>query len=144
MQDVELKDWLKKTDEPLKSLCRYCDISFSSPKKCDLLHHKQTNKHEWNVAAAKKSTKVTQFFSKANKTGMHFSKQVATAELQLAGFIVEHELPFAAANHLVEIVKKIGQLHPSVQKGITLKEQKLPTLLWRVLEERNPWILLMF
>ena len=75
---------------------------------------------------------------------MHFSKQVATAELQLAGFIVEYELPFAAANHLVEIVKKIGQLHPSVQKSITLKEQKLLTLLWRALEERNPWILLMF
>ena len=144
LQDVELKDWLKKTDEPLKALCRYCDISFSAPKKCDLLRHKQTNKHESNVAATKKSTKVTQFFSKANKTGMHFSKQVATAELQLAGFIVEHELPFVAANHLVEIVKKIGQLHPSVQKSITLKEQNLSTLLWRVLEERNPWILLMF
>ena len=55
---------------------------------------------------------------------MHFSKQVATAELQLAGFIVEHELPFAASNHLVEIVKKIGQLHLSVQKGITLKRTK--------------------
>ena len=75
---------------------------------------------------------------------MHFSKQVATAELQLAGFIVEHELPFAAANHLVEIVKATGQLHPSVQKSITLKEQKLLTLLWRVLEERNRWMLLMF
>ena len=55
---------------------------------------------------------------------MHFSKQVATAELQLAGFIVEHELPFVAANHLVEIGKEIGQLHPSVQKGITLKRTK--------------------
>ena len=87
MQDVELKDWLKKTDEPLKALCRYCDISFSAPIKCDLLRHKQTNKDESNVAAAKKSTKVTQFFSKANKTGMHFSKQVATAELQLCLFV---------------------------------------------------------
>ena len=124
LQDVELKDWLKKTDDPLKALCSYCDIAFSAPKKCDLLHHKQTNKHESNVAAAKKSTKVTQFFSKANKAGKHFSKKVATAELQLASFIVEHELPFAAANHLVEIVKKIGQLHPSVQKGITLKKTK--------------------
>ena len=37
-------------------------------------------KHESNVAAAKKSTKLTQFFSKAKETGMHFSKQVATAE----------------------------------------------------------------
>ena len=128
---------------PVKALCRYYDISFSAPKKCDLLRHKQTNKHEWNVAAAKKSTKVTQFFSKANKTGMHFCKQVARAELQLAGFIIEHVLPFADANHLVEIVKKIGQLHPSVQKSITFKEQKLPTLLWRVLEERNRWMLLM-
>ena len=124
LQDVELKDWLKKTDDPLKALCRYCDITFSAPKKCDLLCHKQTKKHESNVAAAKKSTKVTQFFSKANETGMHFSKQVATAELQLEGFIVEHELPFAAANHLVEIVKKIGQLHLSVQKNITLKRTK--------------------
>ena len=79
------------------------------------MRHKQTNKYESNVAAAKKSTKVTQFFSKANETGMHFSKQVAIAELQHAGFIVEHELPFAAVNHLVEIVKKIGQLHQSVR-----------------------------
>ena len=97
---------------------------FSAPEKCDLLRHKQTKKHESNVATAKKSTKVTQFFSKANETDMHFSKKVATAELQLAGFIVEHELPFAAANHLVEIVKKIGQLHLSVQKGITMKRTK--------------------
>ena len=67
---------------------------------------------------------MTQFFSKANETGMHFSMQVARAELQLTGFIVEHKLPFAAANHLVEIVKKIGQLHPSVRKGITLKRTK--------------------
>ena len=32
LQDVELKDWLKKTDDPLKALCRYCDITFSAPK----------------------------------------------------------------------------------------------------------------
>ena len=63
LQDVELKDWLKKTDDPLKALCRYCNITFSAPKKFDLLRHKQTKKHESNVAAAKKSTKmVTQFF----------------------------------------------------------------------------------
>ena len=110
------KIWLKKADDPLKALCRYCDITFSAPKKYDLLPHKQTDKHESNVQCSKKSTKVTQFFSKANETGMHFGKQVATTKLQLAGFIDEHELPFAAANHLVEIVKKIGQLHPSVHK----------------------------
>ena len=84
----------------------------------------QTTKRESNVAAAKNSTKLTQFFSKANATGMHFSKQVATAKLQLTGFIVEHKLPFAIANHLAEIVKKIGQVHPSVQKSTTLKRTK--------------------
>ena len=73
------------------------------------MRHKQTKKHESNVAAAKKLAEVTQFFSKANETGMYFSKQAATAELQLTGFIVEHELTLAAAaNHLVEIVEKIG------------------------------------
>ena len=124
LQDVKLKDWLKKTVGPLKGVCKYCDITFSAPKKCDLLCHKQTTKHESNVAAAKKSTKVTHFFSKANETGMHFSKLVATAKLQLAGFIGEHKLTFAVANHLAEIVKKIGQLHSSVQKSITLKRTK--------------------
>ena len=124
LQDVELKDWLKKTDDPLKALCRYCDITFSAPKKCDLFRHKQTNKHESNVARANKSTKVTQFFSKANETGMHFSKQVTTAELQLAGFIVEHELPFAAANHLVEIVKKSWTTSSVCAKGHHLEKNK--------------------
>ena len=46
LQNVELKDWCKKPDDPLKALCRYCDITFSAPKKCDLLRHKQTKKHE--------------------------------------------------------------------------------------------------
>ena len=55
LQNVELKDWLKKTDDPLKALRtgRYYDSTFSAPKKCDLLRHKQTKKHESNVAAAK-------------------------------------------------------------------------------------------
>ena len=26
LQNVELKDWCKKPDDPLKALCRYCDI----------------------------------------------------------------------------------------------------------------------
>ena len=67
LQDVKLKDWLKKTDGPRKALCRYGDITFSASKKCDLLRQKQTTKHESNVAAAKKSTKMTQFFPKLMK-----------------------------------------------------------------------------
>ena len=59
LQNVELKEWLKKTDDPLKALCRCCDITSSAPKKCDLLRHKQAKKHGSNVAAAKKSTKIS-------------------------------------------------------------------------------------
>ena len=44
-----------------KALCRYCDITFIAPKKCDLLRHKQTKMHEPNVAAAKKSSEVRSF-----------------------------------------------------------------------------------
>ena len=47
LQNNELQDWLKKTDDPLKALCRYCNIDITSRalKKCNLLRHKQTKKH---------------------------------------------------------------------------------------------------
>ena len=41
------------------ALSRFCDIRLyyrTAPKKCDLLRHKQTKKHESNVATAKEST----------------------------------------------------------------------------------------
>ena len=124
LKDDELKNWIEKTNDLLKAMCRFRKITFTAPKKADLIHHKQTKNHQISVSAAKKSCTVTQFFRKVDETSMHFSSQVATAELQLAGFIAEHQLSFAAADHLVEIVKKIGQKPSSKQKAITLKRTK--------------------
>ena len=35
------------------------------------------------------------------------SAKVATAEIRLSGFFVEHYVPFAQANHLVKVLKEI-------------------------------------
>ena len=55
---------------------------------------------------------------------MNFISQLASAKVQLAGFIAKHQLFFAVADHLGKSVKKIRQLTQSLQIPITSERRK--------------------
>ena len=53
LEDDQLKDWISESDDPYKTLCKYCKVTFNQPKKDNLLRHRATKTHERAVAASK-------------------------------------------------------------------------------------------
>ena len=42
LEDDQLKDWISKSDDPYKTLCKYCKVTFNQPKIDNLLRHRAT------------------------------------------------------------------------------------------------------
>lgn len=102
----ELKDWLKPDpSDEFAALCSVCDCKLKSCNKALLLNHKDSSKHLKYYSSKKQSVKIQSFLRKLPEDDSH--DKVSKAEVLLTGYIAEHGVPFAQADHLVETIKKM-------------------------------------
>ena len=97
-----LKEWLEK-DAKKQIYCSFkvCDITPKKTKKFSLSVHDKNQKHQKSVKA--KSTALSMLFMKPRPD---MNDEVATAEIRLSIFFVEHQVPLAPVGHLVKVCKE--------------------------------------
>ena len=103
----KLKGWLEKdAKSKYNALCKskVCVITLKNPNKSSLLAHEQSTKHQKSVKAKCNTLSMPSFLTKPRPD---MSAKIATAEIKLSGFFVEHHVPFAQADHLVKVLKEI-------------------------------------
>ena len=89
----KLKGWLEKdAKSKYNVLSKVCVITLKNPNKSSLLAHEQSTKHQKSVKAKYNTLSMPSFLTKSRPD---MSAKVATAEIKLSGFFVEHHVPFA-------------------------------------------------
>lgn len=97
--ESDLKGWLSAVKgDPYKAFCKTCGVQLVAGKS-ELNRHAGTEKHKANMSASRRARPITQLL-----TQTPHSEQVKKAEIKVAAFIVEHNLPFRIMDHLSDLV----------------------------------------
>ena len=86
------------------AFCEFChsDFSVGHGGENNVNKYIATPKHREYYDATKGQKKLTNWTSSLPK---HLEKQAIRAEVLLSGFLVEHNLPFATADHMSNLIK---------------------------------------
>ncbi|XP_046802985.1 uncharacterized protein LOC124418983 [Lucilia cuprina] len=94
LTNPDINSWAEKRDS--KVFCKICNVELKvSSGKSDLMAHLHSKKHQ-DAANATQQTKINEVFN------IDYSPK-KVAEIKLALFIVEHNLPFAVSDHLTKV-----------------------------------------
>ncbi|GFN83339.1 connexin 27.5 [Plakobranchus ocellatus] len=114
--------------------CTVCDADFSvkSGGKYDVERHIKGKKHQDKATATATSMPVFSFF----KQSTAHEDAVTKAELGLAAFFTEHNLPLSAMDHLTGLLKNIFP-DSKIAQGIKCGRSKATELVKTVAAERT-------
>jgi len=117
----ELKNWLMPDKDPFKAACKQCRSTMVA-ELTNLKNHAKGTKHKQMVAAVTiKQTPISSFIQTDKNTQL--KSHVQQAEIKLSAFIAKHNIPFPAADHLPELLKRCFPDSKIVQ-GINMKRTK--------------------
>jgi len=115
--------WIDKSSESeYKYYCKVCKQSFAASIK-DAKRHSMTSKHKDHLERIEK---------KNVESITDFTKAVKTAELRLVAYIVEHNLPFSAIEHLPHLIRAVGN-DINVMNAIKVGRTKCTAIIKNVL-----------
>lgn len=121
LEDPLMKDWLEPDNNDKYIVrCKVCDDKLSNTNKAKLLAHKATKKHIRNFESRRTTPSIANFLA---KKGPSLKENVTKAELSLVSFLAEHNTPFAQADHLVGLCKKMFP-DSAIAKAMSLKRTK--------------------
>ncbi|XP_068232164.1 zinc finger BED domain-containing protein 5-like [Palaemon carinicauda] len=120
LTDVELRDWVKEDpNDKNTAICSVCDWKLKNCDKSALMKHKASSKHTRNLDTKKNTLNIKQFFKRSDAELPQ--DKVAKAEMYLTGYMAEHGVPFAQADHLVDVIKK---MFPECETARNMKIKK--------------------
>lgn len=93
----------------------------------EINRHQLTVKHKQNASSVKKQPDIAKSFKKEDS----LDNKIRAAEIRIAAFITEHNLPVATVDHLVKLIKEIGK-YPEVIKGLTCGRTKCTSIIKNV------------
>lgn len=139
------RGWLQSSKKGNNyAYCKTCDMNLIAGKVL-LERHMKSAKHEDNTKKLKSQLTMVQAMP---QTALSSSSQVKEAEVRMALFIAEHDLPFTVMEHLPKLVKKLcpdsdiaKQIECSrtktsmITKAVTGEESK--SRLWGLLREKK-------
>lgn len=106
-------DFIRKSDKgedyAFCSAC-VCDISIGHGGRCDIAVHAKTAKHELAYKKMKTTSKISSFMCYSS------DNQTIRAELLFSNFIIEHNIPLAAADHVSKLLLAMFPNSPEVKK----------------------------
>jgi hypothetical protein len=130
----DFKFWLEPVpDDPLKAACKLYKKSFTAELSV-LKKHKSTILHVKNSKAANSSNK--NIFSKfvGNNKPTKEEELVKKTEIEICGFLAEHNIPFRVIDHLEAAMKKWFPDSKICQK-VSLKRTKATNVIKNVIAE---------
>jgi hypothetical protein len=105
--------WLAKSNKDKTHFyCKCCRGDYHGGVT-EIKRHELTTKQTRNASSIKRQQTILDSFNDKN----HLEAKIKEAELHIAGFIVQHNLSFNIANHLVNLIKNICPLN-KVAQGI--------------------------
>ena len=90
-----------------KQVCTVFDDQFKQPNKHVPLRQASSDKHTKAKNAIKNSVNIGTYFKPKESTDPDPEELTAKAELLMVGFMAEHRIPFAQADHMVDPSKAI-------------------------------------
>lgn len=104
--DSALRDWIEQDVDELKARCKFCKVSMVAELTV-IKNHGKGKKHTSILSNASKQKSMMCFTSKTPTVQNKINKSVQQAEIKLAGYIAEHNIPFLASDHLTDLLKDI-------------------------------------
>ena len=106
--------------------CLLCDklVVIEHQGKLDLTRHCRGKSHTMNsmMNAKRAQGSITSHF---NPQSSDINQQISLAEVKVAGFLAEHNLPFATADHLGRCLRVFFQI-PKLQKATHVERPRHP------------------
>lgn len=136
------KDWLKMDIfkmwiAPLKlneygTYCKFCKQTLVSEIGV-LKNHSKGKKHiQITQGASSKQQSIISFTTKKKSPDLKKQQLVSIAEIKLAGYFAEHNIPFLGADHLSDLMKKIFP-DSEIAKCINVKRTKTTAIVKNVI-----------
>ncbi|XP_047739955.1 uncharacterized protein LOC125178996 [Hyalella azteca] len=136
LHEKDFKEWLQEdSKEKGVSYCACCKTQIKNANRSMLMAHCKTAKHLNNMKEAKAATKIDSFIKKQIPRE---SDEVAKAELLISAYIAEHNVPFAHADHLVEVCKRAFH-DSSIAKNVKLHATKASYLIQEGIAYHEKW-----
>lgn len=104
LQDTKFKFWLQKVpDNALKAKCRMCNKEMT-PDKSVLIKHAGNAKHIEKCNAVKSvNLRISVFLTET--TDLPRNQEVKRAEINIVGFLMEHNISFKVLHLFTEVLK---------------------------------------
>lgn len=130
-QHPDYKFWLEPDPEdPFKAGCRLCKIGFTAELSV-IKKHKGTARHVKNAKVVKTNRNIFHTFLGTNKTTKE-EDIVKKTEIEICGFLSEHNIPFRVIDHL-EAALKNWFPDSEICKKINLKRTKVTNVIKNVI-----------
>ena len=127
--DPQFKPWLAKSFKGRNYYrCKLCDEDYTIVGgKSNLKKHQRSEKHSLKAKAVQFKKMIEDSFRQTD----HLTQRIKEAEVRLAVFTAEHNIPFNVMNHLVQLIQKIG-VDAEVVKKMTCSRTKCSQLVKNV------------
>jgi len=105
--DKNFQDWIERDTDETKAKCKFCKVSMVSEVTV-LKNHAKEKKHCSFLSCAPSKQKPITFFDETTLSiEKRTNRSVQNAEIKLARYFAEHNIPFLAADHLIDLLKEI-------------------------------------
>ncbi|KAH8027920.1 hypothetical protein HPB51_011150 [Rhipicephalus microplus] len=132
--EPKYKGWLAASKKgPLYFYCKSCNADCKG-EKSEIDRHLASSKHRNSAASLQSTRTLTSMPAVSGQTQL--DKSVKEAEIRLAAFITEHNLPFNVMGHLVDVVKAACD-DSQIAKNVSCGRTKCTAIVKNVLGEQS-------
>lgn len=132
--EPKYKGWLAASKKgPLYFYCKSCNADCKGGKS-EIDRHLASSKHRNSAASLQSTRTLTSMPAVSGQTQL--DKSVKEAEIRLAAFITEHNLPFNVMGHLVDVVKAACD-DSQIAKNVSCGRTKCTAIVKNVLGEQS-------
>ncbi|XP_066592981.1 protein FAM200A-like [Prorops nasuta] len=139
------RKWLKEiTEDKYKCYCLFCEKSLCSgyseiqKHESSVLHQRNTDKFVTVGDRGLPQASTSSYSEARKKPDFEFRDRVKIAEIRIATFFVEHNIPYSASAAMIDLFQSIGE-EPLVLQAVKLGRAKLSKIVNNVVcrEETN-------
>lgn len=129
-QQLEFRGWLTASDNPLKAKCKVCNVLLSAEISTIRRHGSSNKDHIKNFKSIQKIAPMTSYITPPKISPLQIS--IKKAEIRIAAYVVEHNLPFNAVEHVPQLLKNCFP-DSKIAQGLELKRTKCTKVVEKVL-----------
>lgn len=134
--EVQFKNWVTPGKDDVHAKCRICSkqISVKTTGRLALVRHQDSAVHQKLAKSVKQQSKLTEMAGLKSWTNQQTA--VKNADLHIAAFISEHNLPYNLMEHFPDLLRKLCP-DSDIAKQIHCSRTKCSCIVKNVLGKKN-------